>query len=68
MKAIKIVLWFVLTMAVLTSCLTLISSPNTIGLIVGIVILCGYLLLSWRTRFFTNFSNLKKIFKHEKAD
>ena len=54
--------WFVIMMILLNGSFILISSPNTIENIIGFIIIAAFVILSIRTRCFTNI----KINKNEK--
>lgn len=58
-----LVVWFVVFMALLTSSLSLISAPNTIENLLGVVILAVTVALSIETKCLTNLIIRKK---HEK--
>ena len=62
-KGLILVVWFIVFMALLTGCLNLISAPNTIENILGVVILAGTVALSIKTKCLTNLIIEKK---HEK--
>lgn len=58
-----LVVWFVVFMALLTNSLSLISAPNTIENLLGVVILAVTVALSIKTKCLTNLIIRKK---HEK--
>lgn len=58
-----LVVWFVVFMALLTSSLSLISAPNTIENLLGVVVLAVTVALSIKTKCLTNLIIRKK---HEK--
>lgn len=62
-KGLILVVWFVVFMALLTGSLSLISAPNTIENLLGVVILAGTVALSIKTKCLTNLIIERK---HEK--
>lgn len=62
-KCLILVVWFVVFMALLTSSLSLISAPDTIENLLGVVILAVTIVLSKETKCLTNLI-IKK--RHEK--
>ncbi len=62
-KCLILVVWFVVFMALLTSSLSLISAPDTIENLIGIVVLAVTIVLSKKTKCLTNLI-IKK--RHEK--
>lgn len=59
-KGLMLVVWFVVFMALLTSSLSLISAPNTIENLLGVVVLATTVTLSVETKCFTNLIIRKK--------
>ena len=62
---IKIAIWFVLFMALLTLGLNMVSEPNTIENVIGFFIIVAIVLISIETKCLT-LINFKK--KHEKSN
>ena len=62
-KGLILVVWFVVFMALLTGSLSLISAPNTIENLLGVVVLAGTVAFSIKTKCFTT---IKLEEKHEK--
>ena len=62
---IKIAIWFILFMALLTLGLNMISEPNTIENVIGFFIIVAIVLISIETKCLT-LINFKK--KHEKSN
>ena len=62
-KGLILVVWFIVFMALLTGSLSLISAPNTIENLLGVVVLAGTVALSIKTKCLTNLITKKK---HEK--
>lgn len=62
-RGLMLVVWFVVFMTLLTSSLSLISAPNTIENLLGVVILTVTVALSIKTKCLTNLIIRKK---HEK--
>lgn len=59
-KGLILVVWFMVFMALLTGSLSLISAPNTIKNLIGVVVLAGTVTLSIETKCFTNLIIRKK--------
>lgn len=59
-KGLMLVVWFVVFMALLTSSFSLISAPNTIENLLGVVVLATTVTLSVKTKCFTNLIIRKK--------
>lgn len=53
-KGLILVVWFMVFMALLTGSLSLISAPNTIKNLIGVVVLAGTVTLSIETKCLTN--------------
>ena len=53
-KGLILVVWFVVFMALLTGSLSLISAPDTIENLLGVVVLAGTIALSIKTKCLTN--------------
>ena len=62
-KGLILVVWFVVFMALLTDSLSLISAPNTIENLLGVVVLAGTVAFSIKTKCLTT---IKLERKHEK--
>lgn len=62
-KGLILVVWFVVFMALLTGSLSLISAPNTIENLLGVVVLAGTVAFSIKTKCLTT---IKLERKHEK--
>lgn len=62
-KGLILVVWFVVFMALLTGSLSLISAPNTIENLLGVVVLAGTVAFSIKTKCLTT---IKLEEKHEK--
>ena len=62
-KGLILVVWFVVFMALLTGSLSLISAPNTIENLLGVVVLAGTVAFSIKTKCLTT---IKLEGKHEK--
>lgn len=62
-KGLILVVWFVVFMALLTGSLSLISAPNTIENLLGVVVLAGTVAFSIKTKCLTT---IKLGGKHEK--
>ena len=62
-KGLILVVWFVVFMALLTGSLSLISAPNTIENLLGVVVLAGTVAFSIKTKCLTT---IKLEIKHEK--
>lgn len=62
-RGLMLVVWFVVFMALLTSSLSLISAPNTIKNLLGVVVLAVTVAFSIKTKCLTNLIIRKK---HEK--
>ena len=62
-KCLILVVWFVVFMALLTGSLSLISAPNTIENLLGVVVLAGTIAFSIKTECLTT---IKLERKHEK--
>lgn len=62
---IKIAIWFILFMALLTLGLNMVSEPNTIENVIGFFIIVAIVLISIKTKCLT-LINFKK--KHEKSN
>ena len=60
---VALVLLFIVFMAILTGCLNLISAPNTIENLLGVVVLAGTVAFSIKTKCLTT---IKLEEKHEK--
>ena len=52
-KGLILVVWFIVFMALLTGSLSLISAPNTIENLLGVLVLAGTVALSIKTKFLT---------------
>jgi hypothetical protein len=59
-KGLILVVWFVVFMALLTGSLSLISAPNTIKNLIGVVVLAGTVTLSIETKCLTNLTIRRK--------
>lgn len=59
-KGLILVVWFVVSMALLTGSLSLISAPNTIENILGVLVLAATVTLSIETKCLTNLIIKKK--------
>lgn len=59
-RGLMLVVWFVVFMALLTSSLSLISAPNTIKNLLGVVILAVTVVLSIKTKCLTKFKDISK--------
>lgn len=53
-KGLILVVWLVVFMALMTGSLSLISAPNTIENLLGVVVLAGTIALSIKTKCLTN--------------
>ena len=62
-KGLILVVWFMVFMALLTGSLSLISAPNTIENLLGVVVLAGTVAFSIKTKCLTT---IKLERKHEK--
>lgn len=59
-KGLILVVWFVVSMALLTGSLSLMSAPNTIENILGVIVLAATVTLSTETKCLTNLIIKKK--------
>lgn len=59
-KGLILVVWLVVFMALLTGSLSLISAPNTIENLIGVVVLAGTVTLSIETKCLTNLTIRRK--------
>ena len=59
-KGLILVVWLVVFMALLTGSLSLISAPNTIKNLIGVVVLAGTVTLSIETKCLTNLTLRRK--------
>ena len=59
-KGLILVVWLVVFMALLTGLLSLISAPNTIKNLIGVVVLAGTVTLSIETKCLTNLTIRRK--------
>mgnify|MGYP007055250507 FL=1 len=59
-KGLILVIWFIVFMALLTCSLSLISAPNTIKNLIGVVVLAGTVTLSIETKCLTNLTIRRK--------
>ena len=60
MKGFKILIWFITFMFLISMCLDIISEPNTIENILGLIIGYVVIFVSIKTRCFTNIKFKKK--------
>lgn len=60
LKVIRIVIWVFLTLIAWIWVGSLISSPNTVAVIVGIIMGLGWIVLAIKTKCFTKFINYEK--------
>lgn len=64
---IKVFVWFICFMGIVEVCASMMSKPNTIEALIGVAIVILFLILSWKTLFFTKIHNpFNKSKKEEK--
>lgn len=60
LNIIKFIIWLLLTLGIWSWVGSLISSPNTVAVIIGIIMSLGWIVLAIKTKCFTKFINYEK--------
>lgn len=66
-KIVKVFIWFVLSMVIISIICSCLSAANDILVAIGVILIIIYFIITWKTRFFINI-HLPRFFKKKKDE